>query len=106
MRNEASFEPKRVLIVKKLSRYYFEKLREPDLNEEELKVKLEERGSDYELMLASHIATNAVKNEVIEHLKKLNIEYRVVNRYTFIDLYIHLINFFIKPMGFILQGKS
>ncbi|XP_029052621.1 NAD kinase 2, mitochondrial-like [Osmia bicornis bicornis] len=80
LRNEASFVPKRVLIVKKLSRYYFEKLREPDLNEEELKVKLEERGSDYDLMLASHIATNAVKNEVIEHLKKMNIEYRVVNR--------------------------
>nr|XP_012144689.1 PREDICTED: NAD kinase 2, mitochondrial [Megachile rotundata] len=80
LRSESSFVPKRVLIVKKLSRYHFEKLREPDLNEEQLKMKLQERGSDYELMMASHIATIAVKDEVIKYLKKMNIEYRVINR--------------------------
>lgn len=80
LRNESSFVPKRVLIVGKLSRYYFEKLREPDLTEEQLKRKLLERGSDYEDMLASHIATKNVEEQVIEVLKRMNIEYRIINR--------------------------
>ncbi|CAK9806170.1 NAD kinase 2, mitochondrial [Anthophora quadrimaculata] len=80
LRNESSFVPKRVLIVAKLSRYHFEKLREPNLTEDQLKFKLKERGSDYEAMLASHMATKAVKNEVTEVLKKLNIEYKIINR--------------------------
>lgn len=66
--------------MKKMSRYHFEKLREPDLNEEQLKMKLQERGSDYELMMASHVATIAVKDEVIKYLKERNIEYKVINR--------------------------
>ncbi|XP_078048632.1 NAD kinase 2, mitochondrial [Augochlora pura] len=80
LRNESSFVPKRVLIVGKLSRYYFEKLREPDLSEAELKRRLLERGSDYEHMLAGHIATLNVQQQVIDLLKKKNIEYRVINR--------------------------
>ncbi|XP_076298142.1 NAD kinase 2, mitochondrial isoform X2 [Lasioglossum baleicum] len=80
LRNESSFVPKRVLIVGKFSRYFFEKLREPDLSESELKKKLLERGSDYENMVAVHNATLNIQNQVINFLKKKNIEYRVVNR--------------------------
>ncbi|KOC68376.1 NAD kinase domain-containing protein 1, partial [Habropoda laboriosa] len=80
LRNESSFVPKRVLIVAKLSRYHFEKLREPNLNEDQLKLKLRERGSDYEAMLASHMSTKAVKSQVTEVLKKMNIEYKIINR--------------------------
>lgn len=80
LRNESSFVPKRVLIVAKLSRYHFEKLREPNLNDEQLKLKLLERGSDYDTMIASHMATKHVKNQVIEVLKKMNIEYKIINR--------------------------
>ncbi|XP_003487977.1 NAD kinase 2, mitochondrial isoform X1 [Bombus impatiens] len=80
LRNESNFVPKRVLIVAKLSRYHFEKIREPNLSDEQLKFKLLERGSDYDTMIASHIATKHVKSQVIEVLKKLNIEYKIINR--------------------------
>ncbi|XP_006614914.1 NAD kinase 2, mitochondrial-like isoform X1 [Apis dorsata] len=80
LRNESSFVPKRILIVVKLSRYYFEKIREPNLNEEQFKQKLKERGSDYDSMMISHLATENVKKKVTEILKKLNIEYKLINR--------------------------
>lgn len=81
LRNVASsFVPKRVLIVGKLTRYHFEKLREPDLNEEQFKNKLLERGSDYDLLFDTHRATKDIENEVAKVLNKLNIEYKKVNR--------------------------
>ncbi|CAL7946153.1 unnamed protein product [Xylocopa violacea] len=80
LRNESSFVPRRVLIVAKLSRYCFEKMREPNLSEEELKVKLQERGSDYHAMFANHLISESVKNKVTEVLRKMNIEYKVINR--------------------------
>ncbi|XP_018354502.1 PREDICTED: NAD kinase 2, mitochondrial [Trachymyrmex septentrionalis] len=79
-RNESSFVPKKVLIVAKLSRYHFERLREPELSETQLKMKLIERGSDYNNMLASHLATKDVENQVIHLLQKMNMEYKVVDR--------------------------
>ncbi|KAM0732961.1 NAD kinase 2, mitochondrial [Formica fusca] len=81
-RNESSFVPKKILIVAKLSRYHFERLREPELNETQLKLKLIERGSDYDTMLASHFATKAVTDQVIQILQKMNVECKVVDRTT------------------------
>ncbi|XP_024877850.1 NAD kinase 2, mitochondrial [Temnothorax curvispinosus] len=80
IRNESSFVPKKVLIVAKLSRYHFERLREPGLNETQLKMKLIERGSDYDTMLASHLATKAVEDQIIQILRKMNVEYRIIDR--------------------------
>lgn len=80
LRNESSFVPKRVLIVAKLSRYHFEKLRDPELDEAQLKARLLDRGSDYDAMLASHLATKDVENQVTQALKKLNVEYRIIDR--------------------------
>ncbi|KAL6266728.1 hypothetical protein P5V15_003564 [Pogonomyrmex californicus] len=79
-RNESSFVPKKILIVAKLSRYHFEKLMEPELDEAQLKLKLLERGSDYDAMLASHLATKAVENQVTQILQKMNVEYRIIDR--------------------------
>ena len=79
-RNESSFVPKKVLVVAKLSRYHFEKLREPGLNEAELKLKLLERGSDYDALLASHLANKSVVNQIVQVLRKLNMEYRIIDR--------------------------
>lgn len=80
LRNESSFVPRHVLIVAKLSRYHFEKLREPELDEAQLKLKLTERGSDYDAMLASHQATKDVERQVTQVLSNMNIQYRVVDR--------------------------
>ncbi|XP_011874939.1 PREDICTED: NAD kinase 2, mitochondrial [Vollenhovia emeryi] len=79
-RNESSFVPKKVLIVAKLSRYHFERLREPELNETQLKRKLLERDSDYNAILASHLATKAVEAQVAQLLRKLNMEYKIIDR--------------------------
>ncbi|XP_072751816.1 NAD kinase 2, mitochondrial [Anoplolepis gracilipes] len=81
-RNESSFVPKKVLIVAKLSRYHFERLREPELDETQLKLKLIERGSDYEAMLTSHFATNTVRDQAIKILRKMNVEWKVIDRTT------------------------
>ncbi|XP_017890727.1 NAD kinase 2, mitochondrial isoform X1 [Ceratina calcarata] len=80
LRNESSFVPKRVLIVSKLSRYHFEKMREPEMTDEQLRVKLEQRGSDYDMIWASHVSNENVKYQVTEVLRKLNIEYKIINR--------------------------
>ncbi|KAK2582624.1 hypothetical protein KPH14_004907 [Odynerus spinipes] len=82
LRNASSFIPKRVLIVSKLTRYHFERLRASDLNEEQFKRKLLERGSNYDSLLAGHRATKEVENEVVKVLKKMNIEYKKVDRST------------------------
>ncbi|KAL2717679.1 stAR-related lipid transfer protein 3 isoform X2 [Vespula squamosa] len=82
LRNASSFVPKRVLIVAKLTRYHFEKLREPYLNEEQFRNKLLERGTDYDLLLDTYRATKDIENEVTKVLKKLKIEYKKVDRST------------------------
>lgn len=79
-RNESSFVPKKILIVAKLSRYHFEKLREPKLDEDQLKLRLLEKGSDYDSMIASHSATKAVENQVTQVLRRMNTEYKIVDR--------------------------
>lgn len=79
-RNESSFVPKKILIMTKLSRYQFERLREPELNEAQLKMKLIERGSDYDNMLASHLTTEVVRDQLIQILRKMNVEYRIIDR--------------------------
>ncbi|XP_043686477.1 NAD kinase 2, mitochondrial isoform X1 [Vespula pensylvanica] len=82
LRNASSFVPKKVLIVAKLTRYCFEKLREPSLNEEQFKNKLLEKGSDYDLLFDTYRATKDIENEVTKILNKLNIEYKKVDRST------------------------
>lgn len=72
--------PKRVLIVAKISRYQYEKLREPQLSEKQLKEKLIKRGSDYDAMINSYLAIMNVKNQIIPLLQNINAEYKVVNR--------------------------
>ncbi|XP_014488410.1 PREDICTED: NAD kinase 2, mitochondrial [Dinoponera quadriceps] len=80
IRNASSFVPRKVLIVTKLSRYHFEKVREPKLNKNQLRLKLLERGYDYNTMIASHTATKAVEDQVTETLEQMNVEYKIVNR--------------------------
>ncbi|XP_051176864.1 NAD kinase 2, mitochondrial isoform X1 [Leptopilina boulardi] len=79
-RKESSFVPKRVLVLTKISRYQFEKMREPDLDESLLRLKLKERGSDYEAMLTSHYRNKAAELRTTEVLRNLNIEYKIMDR--------------------------
>lgn len=84
-RYESSFVPRRVLILAKVSRYYFERLREPGLNESQLRKRLIERGSDYDALLASHHTDKRIELATKNVLQKLNIECKIMNRLS-IDL--------------------
>ena len=79
-KESTSFVPKRVLVLTKISRYQFEKMREPDLDESLLRLKLKERGSDYEAMLTSHYRNKAAELRTTEVLQNLNIEYKIMDR--------------------------
>ncbi|XP_012262297.2 NAD kinase 2, mitochondrial isoform X2 [Athalia rosae] len=79
-RNESRFVPKRVLVLSKVSRYYYEKLWGPDLNESQLRRRLMDRGSDYDALLASHQNDKEKELATTNILKDLNIEYKVMNR--------------------------
>ncbi|XP_012269987.2 NAD kinase 2, mitochondrial [Orussus abietinus] len=80
LRSESSFAPKRVLVLAKMSRYEFEKMRAPHLDECTLKMKILERGSDYDAMLASYNAIQLAVQYTTKALKELNVEYNVSNR--------------------------
>ncbi|KAI1280294.1 NAD kinase 2, mitochondrial [Halotydeus destructor] len=77
------FEFKKALILTKFSRYEFEKRRNPEWSEEQLKNNLQKRGSDYNNLKRHNEVHSAVKTHVIEVLKKFGIETRVVDRHAY-----------------------
>ncbi|XP_063978221.1 NAD kinase 2, mitochondrial [Diachasmimorpha longicaudata] len=82
IRNHASFIPKRVLIVSKVSRYQFERIREGDISDDEFKKRVLERGTNYDKMLAGHRKNKRVEKQVIDTLNRNKIDYKVTNRLT------------------------
>ena len=81
--NRPKFDPKRVLILTKLSRYEFEKLRHANLNEKQLEETLRKRGSDYKLLLYHHTLHKSCEFDVVRTLKEHNIETKIVNRFDY-----------------------
>ena len=55
------FQPRRILILTKLSRYEFEKRRHPELTERQLEESLRSRGSDYNLLLYHHYIHKVIR---------------------------------------------
>lgn len=80
LHKQSSFIPKHVLIVSKVSRYQFERIRESGLNDDDFKKRMLERGSDYEKMVESHEKNKNIQDKLVQTLKKLNIEYLLKNR--------------------------
>ncbi|XP_059473912.1 NAD kinase 2, mitochondrial [Neocloeon triangulifer] len=81
MRRQA-FECSKALIVSKLSRYEFERFRQPSLSAAQLEKELRRRGSDYELLLHHHHVHKSCEAAVDAALKARNVQTRVVNRLT------------------------
>lgn len=73
---------RKCLVVSKLSRYEFEKLRHPELNAEELECLLKNRGNDIQALLHYYNLHKQFENKVTKTLRDLGIEVRVVNRLT------------------------
>lgn len=81
--NASSFSPKRALVLTKLSRYEFEKLRHKNLDEAQLEDTLRKRGSDYNMLLYHHTLHKNCEAMVKNILEKKNIETKVVTRFDY-----------------------
>ncbi|UXI18456.1 pleckstrin-like protein domain-containing family F member 2-like [Sarcoptes scabiei] len=75
------FKPKRALVLGKLSRYEFEKHRNPNIDEKQLMTNIENNGSDYKSLLHHHRIHEQNKQHIVKCLEEKNIETKVVNRF-------------------------
>jgi len=77
------FKPDKVLILTKLSRYEFEKLRHAELDEQQLERALKKRGSDYNMLLYHHNIHKNCEAIVTKTLESYNIETKIINRFDY-----------------------
>ena len=80
----ANFKPRKVLVLNKVSRYEFEKNRNLDKTEMELKLELKQRGSDYDDLLYHHNLHVKCSETIIKSLTQHGMDIRVVNRSVYI----------------------
>ncbi|XP_072173023.1 NAD kinase 2, mitochondrial-like [Diadema setosum] len=79
--SEANFHVSKVLVVPKTTRYMFEKQRfGTEKTEDQLKQMLAERGSDWETIKERHRAHSENAEHVLNVLKKLQLDIRVLRR--------------------------
>jgi len=74
------FRSRKAVILTKVSRYEFEKLRHANLSEHELQDELTGRGSNYGQILHHHSVHKEREGQVVSELAKAGIETRVVSR--------------------------
>lgn len=77
------FNPKRILILTKLTRLEFERRTNPNLTDEELSKTLKERGSDYGRLLTKYRIHTSYVDVICEELTKKSIDYRLVQRWDY-----------------------
>ncbi|KAF4522810.1 hypothetical protein B566_EDAN008071 [Ephemera danica] len=82
---KSNFECKKALIISKLSRYEFERYRQPSLTVAQLEEALRRRGSDYDALLYHHQIHKSSEAAVECTLNSKGIETRTVNRLDFKD---------------------
>lgn len=73
---------KKALIVTKLTRYEFEKIRHSDLNESELEEKIRCRGTDYDALMYYHNLHKNVEAKVVKCFRDAGVDVKLVNRLT------------------------
>lgn len=73
---------KKALIVTKLTRYEFEKIRYSELNDLELEDKIRCRGTDFDALMHYHNLHKNVERNVVKCFRDLGVEVKVVNRLT------------------------
>jgi NAD+ kinase len=71
---------RKVLIVTKITRYEFEKIRRPDLSDQQLEEKLRNRGTDFDALMHYHNLHKKTEQNVIKCFSDLGVEVKVVNR--------------------------
>jgi NAD+ kinase len=78
-----NYDFSKILILNKITRYEFEKLRNPHLNEIELKEKLTRKGSNFERLIEHHNTHMRSLEKIIKTLKDYRIDTRVTQRYNY-----------------------
>lgn len=73
---------KKALIVTKLTRYEFEKIRHSELNDLELEEKIKCRGTDFDALMHYHNLHKTVEHNVVNCFREFGVEVKVVNRLT------------------------
>ncbi|ULU07584.1 hypothetical protein L5515_015070 [Caenorhabditis briggsae] len=76
-----SFQPKKVLILSKLTRYEFEKKVHKGCDDDQLASILKKRGSDYQRLLSKHKIHHSYLNTLQKELENAGIESRLVRRF-------------------------
>jgi len=79
------FKPKKAVILTKVSRYEFEKLRHEHLSEKQLEEELTLRGSNYAAVRHHHNIHKALEVGVAETLEDSGIETKIVKRFEYND---------------------
>ncbi|PAV62473.1 hypothetical protein WR25_08591 isoform B [Diploscapter pachys] len=77
------FQPKKVLILTKLTRYEFEKKVHDDVSETQLEKILNRRGSNYNRLLKKHELHHQYLQKISEELSRAGIESRIVQRFDY-----------------------
>ena len=76
----SQFRPQKAVILTKVSRYEFEKLRHDSLTEKQLEQELTARGSNYAAIRHHHNIHKSLEVSVVEALERAGLETRVVKR--------------------------
>jgi NAD+ kinase len=71
---------KKALIVTKITRYEFEKIRHPGLNNAELEEKIRARGTDYDALMHYHNLHKNQETKVVNSFKEMGVEVVIANR--------------------------
>ncbi|XP_078573695.1 NAD kinase 2, mitochondrial-like isoform X1 [Branchiostoma floridae x Branchiostoma japonicum] len=77
------FHPERVLVLSKMSRYEFEKHKQPYLSEDELRRRLAARGSNYEGLMKRHKIHTRNLESVTEALRSHGVEVKVIQKHEY-----------------------
>lgn len=73
---------KKALIVTKLTRYEFEKIRHSELNDRDFEEQIRFRGTDFDALMHYHNLHKNVERQVVECLRESGVEVKLVNRLT------------------------
>jgi len=79
------FQPRKAVILTKVSRYEYEKLRHENLGEKELEDELTARGSNYATVRYHHNIHKTLELEVARELEAAGVETRTVKRFEYND---------------------
>jgi len=79
------FKPKKALILSKVSRYEFEKIKHCNLTERQLEETLTKRGSDYTMIRYHHNVHKSMESDVVKSLEQQGIETKTVKRFDYND---------------------